>query len=106
LGRQSAEEALMNAKAIVLIGYSMPPTDAYTRSRLLHALRNNVRVKRGDGLHIYTVMGANVGDAASIRLKGLFEWIPGITVLQQPMYGEDFLDVFERGRLLEGKPKG
>lgn len=97
-----AAAALANASAVVLVGYSMPATDAFTRRWLIEALRSNVKLRDAQPfLPITTVLGIDVGGRDSARLKGIFESIRGVCVQQQPMFAEDFMDVFERQALLQ-----
>jgi hypothetical protein len=97
-----AATVLHKAAAIVLVGYSMPPTDAYTRHWLIEQIRVNAEQRGGRMLPVTTVMGTDVGGRDSLRLKGIFEMLTGVSVFQAPMFGEDFLDLFEREDVLRG----
>jgi hypothetical protein len=98
----AAEQALESASSVVMIGYSMPPSDAYSRSWLINALRKNRRLPKDEALLIHTVMGTDVVGRDSMRLKGLLESTRRIIVRQKQMFGEDYLDIFDRQAILEG----
>jgi hypothetical protein len=48
---------------------------------------------------VHTVLGADINSPDSKRLQGMLKKIPKVDVLPEPMFGEDFLAVFERSRL-------
>ncbi len=107
-----AVQALQSADAVVFLGYRFPPTDAYARHTLLTAMAEN----GNPYLALHTVLGPDIGSPASVRLRELLRYAmrlqnrgrlppPGsgwkmdslkFSLVQQPLYTEDFLSLFER----------
>jgi len=113
-----AEDALASADAIVFIGYRFPQTDASARRRLLRAIGKNEK----QYIALHTVLGADVGSAASKRLHGLLTYaicqqerfeLPRrdnppdaspskfVNLVTQPLYGEDFISVVGRAQITQ-----
>ena len=61
--------AIHNAEAIVFVGYRFPPSDSDARDTILEAVQGN------DSPHLllHTVLGPNVNDESTSRLRGLLE---------------------------------
>lgn len=101
---RSAQAQLENADAIVVIGYSLPPTDAYTREWLLAhiatAAGKRLKDKR-DWLRVHVVLGPVVSDPSVVRLAALLRDIRGAYVYVRPLWAEDFLASFDRVNILE-----
>jgi hypothetical protein len=111
---QPAYQAIEKADAIVFVGYRIPPTDAFTREKLVEYLMKNPKRLNGfnkcnrvgnriplaaEGLPVYTILGDDVNHKDSRRLQGLLDAVGGIDVRQMPLFAEDFLAVFERDEL-------
>jgi hypothetical protein len=102
---QSAQAAIERADAIVVLGYSLPPTDAYTRAWLLRHIKTGVsNIKNGfDGAHrslpIHIVLGPDIDSPPIFRLASLFENIRGTQVRRARLWVEDFLSAFDRDEL-------
>jgi hypothetical protein len=96
-----AEDAISRADAVAMIGYQMPPTDAFTRDWLVDRLRRRCVELGAQNKHlrIQSVLGPRVHDAPSERLAGLFQRLPFVHFENVPLYAEDFLTVVERDRL-------
>ncbi|SRR6266849_3549949 len=105
-----AVAALEKAAAIVFVGYRFPPTDAEAREKLLGAIHEN---KDQPHLPIHTVLGPNTSSDDSRRLKGLLEHAMagvrkprgtggsiGYSLVQQPLWAEDFFSVVSRSSIL------
>jgi hypothetical protein len=115
---------LRKASVIVFLGYRFPPSDSFARTSLLAAIQQN----QNPYLRIHTVLGPRVRDEASARLGALLVAIleakgrsrhnldshrPGpsdagrslYSVIQQPLYVEDFLSVLST-EMLYGKRTG
>jgi hypothetical protein len=122
----AAEIAIREAFTIVIVGYRIPPSDAYTRKWLIDALRTNKRMNSAlgprpdnqivfpgpppktlpakDPLVVHTILGSNVNHEHSRRLKGMLEEVDPegrIEVKPWAMFAEDFLAVANRQRLLK-----
>lgn len=115
-----AEASLLNADAIVFIGYRIPPTDAGTRAWLADAItsgkmdqrrqRLDEMTKAGDRadtgippLLVHTVLGPDVNHVDSRRLTGILEALDAgdcMQVKNWPMGAEDFLGIVGRRQLL------
>lgn len=107
-----AEEALSTAEVIVFIGYRFPRTDATARRRLLGAVRRN----QSEELNLYSVLGPHSEDTA--RMTRMLELAclgrpalvpvasgsggkvnPIFYVAAEPLWAQDFLDLWARERL-------
>ncbi len=101
--------ALEKAAAIVFVGYRFPPTDAEAREKLFGAIHKN---KDQQQLAIHTVLGPNTSSDDSRRLRGLLEHAMagvrnprgggglGYSLVQQPLWAEDFLSVVNRSSIV------
>lgn len=109
-----AEEVLQEATAVVFLGYRIPPTDAFTRDRLLSSISSNVYTRNTDQfgkqlpnpikLPVHTVLGSDTNHHDSRRLKGVLEESDverRIGVKRWPMLAEDFIAVVGRQRLFQ-----
>jgi hypothetical protein len=115
---QGAERALREADAIVFAGYRFPPTDSFSRERLLGAVMQNV------GPHhvaVHTVLGPETDGQHARRLRGMLLYalgrakrspFPGgrlpqssppkfYTFQSQPLYAEDFLSLMQRSTIID-----
>ena len=104
-----AREELQLADAVVLIGYRMPPTDAFTKQWLIDRLREVSARKQasGDAIDgpektvVHTVLGPGLDSADNGRLRGLLREIDRHVVHKAwDMGSEDFLGLIPRERLL------
>ncbi len=107
---QRALDDIMNADAIVFVGYSFPPTDANARQRLLEAISGN---RCPSTLRVHIVLGEPGPHTA--RLKHMIEFMcrrggrrlmetpirMAYSVTVHPLLAEDFLTVYERERLFD-----
>jgi hypothetical protein len=110
---KNAIAALKSAEVVVFVGYRFPPSDAESRTRLLAALRDN---ENGKGLRVHTVLGPNVNDGDTVRLRELLRSTlsekmveqpdsrreagsGSFQVLVHPLYAEDFFTVFHDNML-------
>lgn len=66
---KKALDKIRDAEVIVFIGYRFPPSDSEARTKLLKAIRENR--KRYTSVH--TVLGDDIQDPATRRMKGLLE---------------------------------
>jgi hypothetical protein len=107
-----AESALMAAHAAVFIGYRFPPSDAYSRERLLGALWRNTRQELSTSI----VLGPNVHHQDVVRLAKMLEWTSDSSPTERndsrprtfPLFAEDYLTVWKfdpSTRELRGEPK-
>ncbi len=103
-----AVQALQSADAVVFLGYRFPPTDSHARHTLLTALAENGKPY----LALHTVLGPDIGSPASARLRELLRYAMRLkgrihvpprdythqefSLVQHPLYTEDFLSLFER----------
>jgi hypothetical protein len=110
-----AKEELQAATTVIFIGYRFPQSDSWSRRELIEALGEN----GNPYLELHTVLGSNTSEPDTVRLKALLsealvrrDRIPaasGIDPLNgppnhyvlrvHPMWTEDFLDVYQPGRL-------
>lgn len=107
---ETAEAAIREANAITFIGFRFPPSDSHARGRLLGAISRN----DSSYLAVHTVLGLNSPDAPRLRqllrfsLSGRMSQPVGqspgsnpsnrsYTLIDHPLYGEDFLSVFPMG---------
>jgi hypothetical protein len=115
-----AKTALSQAAAVVFVGYRFPPSDSLARESLLDGL--SAPSGFGGVRAIHTVLGPDVRGEDSARLAGLIRgmldglgwWETGgvtdgqgplYTFRQHPLYGQDFMSIFSRDRILEPLPK-
>lgn len=106
----TAERAIREASAITFIGFRFPPSDSHARGRLLGAIARN----DSPYLAVHTVLGPNSPDASRLRQLlrfSLSDRVPNpvgqrpntnplsrsYTLIDHPLYGEDFLSVFPMG---------
>jgi hypothetical protein len=101
-----AMEALQDAHEICVVGYSFPPSDAYSAHRILKGIRENTRSK----IRIDIVLGGpGVGDGPGLRASRLLQSARGTRfvndqpqaesngypkhfhVVHQPFFAQDFL---------------
>ena len=64
-----ARLAIHNAEAIVFVGYRFPPSDSDAREKILGAIQENA----SHHLLLHTVLGPNISDESTSRLRGLLE---------------------------------
>lgn len=107
----NAEAAIALAKALVIVGYSFPPSDAFTRDRLFTWIgRNLAKRSSRDPLIVHTVLGADINSHDSKRIEGMLRAVQpdyirnkegGTLNLQQwPLWAEDFLALVDHDRIL------
>lgn len=109
-----AHNALRGADVIVFVGYRFPPTDAYSRERLLDAITRNERPH----VALHVVLGPRP-DEHVVRLQAMLVWalrLGGRRELRQgeslsstldktyrlnvqPLWAEDFFSVFQPAHL-------
>lgn len=112
-----AEGAIKEAAAVVFVGYRFPESDAYARERILDALSAN----DNPYLAIHTVLGPDLSDSASARLRDLVEeamrqarrrvtppsqdlnrWEQrGYNIVQHPRWAQDFIGRTTQGHLTQ-----
>lgn len=92
---EHAKETIENARAIVLIGYSFPPTDAYTREFLLDAIG-----QRESPAQVHVVLGPNTRSEIAMRLRSLLMAAASPFVCAWPMFAEDFIERVSREQIL------
>lgn len=97
---EGACDALEHARCIVIIGYSMPPTDARTKQWLLDRLRRTA-ANAGKSIRVHIVLGDSVqGAKDGARLSALIKTVSSYFVVTTwPLRAEDFLGLHERGEL-------
>jgi hypothetical protein len=115
---QAAGTALQQAQAIVFVGYRFPPTDSYSRERLLGAVGQN---NSGPHVSVHTVLGPDTQGDQARRLDGMLRYALGqtrrkpflggrlpiqspptfFTLLAQPLYAEDFLSLVHREAIID-----
>ncbi len=112
----SAETAIRSATAVVFVGYRFPPTDASARLRLLRALTANESLY----LAVHSVLGPRVKEDDPVRMLNLLSHAmlqahrspaPSdrsvtdsshgklCTVVQHPLFAEDFLGYVQGGHI-------
>lgn len=117
---ERAGQALSHARAVVFVGYRFPPSDSQAREFLLSAL--SVSAEPGAYRAVHTVLGPALTGDHSARLGGLIRGIldgtgwaaddisgsdtrtvdtPRYSLAQHPLYGQDFMSVFSRERVLD-----
>jgi len=108
----SGLRAISEADSIVFVGYRFPPSDAVARSKILQAIGRNKKAKQ---LTLNTVLGPNLTQSDSVRLKALLTYtahnsdrideasdIRSLTasvgtfrLIEHPLWTEDFVTVWE-----------
>jgi len=89
-----AERALSNSRAVFIIGYRMPETDAAARTMLTRALK-------GYSGRIQIVLGADTNHPDPRRLAGILRAIAPSAMLDVvPMFSQDFLAICDRDALV------
>jgi hypothetical protein len=92
-----AENEIRTADIMVFIGYRFPPSDAYSRDRILSSIGCNVRERtKYNTLVVHTVLGDDTNHPDSRRLKGLLvaSGCQDTCIVQHPMWAEDFLGCY------------
>jgi hypothetical protein len=90
-----AEKEIRGAQRLVFIGYKIPPTDAYTRDWFIRNLRMNQQIASSKQLQVQAVLGPDISQVDMQRLEGLLRSIHSrIHVQPMPLYGEDYLAVY------------
>ena len=119
---KQAEEALLNAGAIVFVGYRFPESDEEAKRRLLQAIRYN----QSPVLTVRIVLGPRGRNASDIdRVEGMLRWALRnrlvahsvdelgrlkkdryankdnklAAILVEPMWAQDFLSVYDPAEL-------
>lgn len=115
---RAAEKAIREAQAIAFVGYRFPPTDSYSRERLLGAVGQNTA---GPHVSVHTVLGPETYGDQARRLEGMLKYALGqtrrtkfaggrlptqsppnyYTLLAQPLYAEDFLSLVHRQAVID-----
>ncbi len=86
-----AQGAITRADQIVIVGYSFPPSDSYSRDTVLGWIAENIKQRPSRRpLFIDIVLGDDLDSPASRRLKGLMTAL-GAQVRQHAMRAEDFI---------------
>jgi hypothetical protein len=111
-----AKTAVENADAIVVVGYSFPPTDAMTRDNVMRWVRQNAEAnwdpQQAAPRLVHTVLGPDTSSHDSRRIAGMFRAIDPnahskaelehrVSVIQWPMWAEDFLALVSRDQILD-----
>lgn len=89
-----AMDAIVDADAVVLVGYRFPPTDNMAKGEILKALRRNKKAV------VHVILGHRSEDVS--RVRGMIELTRGKTsnpVYVHDMGGEDFFAGFDRSDL-------
>ena len=106
-----AEYALVHAHEVIFIGYKFPPSDAYSRERLLRALWRNTE----PDLRTSIVLGPNVHHEDVVRLEKMLDWTIESSATARlkvapdtiPLFAEDYLTIWRLDpatRSLRGRP--
>ncbi len=113
-----AEQAVREARAIVFVGYRFPPTDSYSRERLLGAVMQNAT---SDHVAVHTVLGPDTSGPDSRRLLAMLRYALGrgnrmpvrperlpsaslseyYSLIAQPLFAEDFLSLVQRLTIID-----
>jgi len=102
----SAQYAVANAGALVIVGYSMPPTDAATKKWLVTALQLWVEKHPNSGLCVHLVLGPDQSTGHARRLRGLLRSISTLfSVMTWHLGAEDFLGLLSRAQLGDYRPE-
>jgi hypothetical protein len=110
-----AHDVLVEADAVVFMGYRFPPTDSHALSKILEGIFEN----KSDVLRLHTVLGPRVNDDDTVRLKMLLQKTvraagrrprnmardrPAYSVQVHPLYAQDFMATFTENELLRPPP--
>jgi hypothetical protein len=107
-----ADQAVKEADAIVFVGYRFPPSDAYSRERLLRALWMNP----SQDLVVSVVLGPNVQHEDIVRLEKMLDWTIASCPVEKrpedrritfPLFAEDYLTIWKldtHTHALSGEP--